>query len=406
MLLLIFVVAAIGKQTKAQTKALQIGDNLSSLPAYQSIKPKTTEGFLLLFINSTCKDYQNILTEADSLARLSTVPIRAITTERKDEMAKGMWKKYQNELGIKWINEDKIWNQYFPHRLQPHVVWINNVGRVVAISDVSAIQLQQLSNFKNDSTLRIPVKKDILDFDLKQQLIIDRYPSGIMSYSLIKPYIPGTAPAFGVKKDTIRKTVRTYLLNMSLFKMYMMAFGKAFFWTPNRLIWALEDRSAFLKDYSDLSELEWQKRYSYTYESVLPMQVTNKERLQKIIDDLNLQFGLHCRKENRVVPVWLLLRTGEIKVPNKQKPLNTLSGKQAIKELRNSTLNSFLSYYNSQESHQPVIDETNYEGRIDLSLAVADLNDITTVNAALKPYHLKLVAAKRELEFIVFSPKN
>lgn len=115
---------------------------------------------------------------------------------------------------------------------------------------------------------------------------------------------------------------------------------------------------------------------------------------------------MDSRLEYRKVRAWVLQKIGPIQPAVPQKTVNTLDGPQAIKEIKNASLSSFTSYYNWKAGHAPVVDETDYSGKIDMQLAVSDMEDLNELNRALKPYHLRLITAERNLEFIVFTETN
>jgi hypothetical protein len=401
LLVLLLVVVVYSKKAKAQ-QALEIGEQLPAA-AYQQDPSLQGKAFLLLFINSTCKNFQQQLKVADSLAKKTSLSILAVTKESPAQMNSQTREAYSTGKGLRWIMADRYWHQLFPHHIAPHLVWINPQAKVAAISHSSALKEENLLQFKQQQSIKLPLKADLLNFNPKEPLLQERYSGQAAYYSLVKPYLAGASSSYGVQRDSVKQTVRTYIINFPLYRIYLMAFEKAFFVLPNRLLWEVKDKAAYLPELSSLDKEVWSQRYAYCYESVLPLHTPDSIRLQKIVADLNQSLGLHTREEYRQVKVWVLQKTGALTPAKPQKVFNSLNGQQELKELRNASLTSLTSYYNFKPGHIPVLDETGYTGRIDLQLKVKDMEDLAAVNAALKPYQLQLSVQERQVEFIVFT---
>lgn len=400
-LLLLLVVVTVHRSS-GQVKDLQVGDLVPSPPKTATFTSKN-QPYLMLFISSGCKTFNAVLKETDSLAKKAELSIIAVTTEKPAEMDAEVREAYQGKTGVSWLMADEYWNALFPHRINPHLVWVDRKGKVATISYADHLDLKQFSNFKSGTTPNIPVKADVLDFDPHQPLMKASYPTAKSFYGMLQNYIPGVEGSFGKESDSSKGTVRTYILNFPVYRMYLMAFGKAFTYIPNRLVWEVKDQADYLQEKSSLAKRIWYQQNAYCYESVLPIHTPDSIRMQKLKDDLNHTLGMNSRLEHRKVKAWVLEKTGTIKSAVPQKTTNTLAGAQAVKGLQNATLNSFTSYYNWKPEHIPVVDETGYTGKVDLQLAVNDMEDLVSLNLALAPYHLRLVQKERNLEFIVFT---
>ncbi|WP_304063412.1 hypothetical protein [Pedobacter glucosidilyticus] len=163
LLVLLLVVVVFSKKAKAQ-QALEIGEQLPAA-AYQQEPSLQGKAFLLLFINSTCKNFQQQLKVADSLAKKTSLSILAVTKESPAQMNSQMREAYSAGKGLRWIMADHYWHQLFPHHIAPHLVWINLQAKVAAISHSSALKEENLLQFKRQQSIKLPIKADLLNFN-------------------------------------------------------------------------------------------------------------------------------------------------------------------------------------------------------------------------------------------------
>lgn len=102
-----------------------------------------------------------------------------------------------------------------------------------------------------------------------------------------------------------------------------------------------------------------------------------------------------------------------VRVKNKdkdeRKPLASKGGENSMKvslfgaEIRNGTLASLIIHLNAGYLHHlptPIIDETQYEGRVDLKL-IANMSDVASIRNALQVYGLDLEEVKRRIKVLV-----
>jgi|GEM_PF-1822922 len=398
--LLTLLLTVVVSPLMAQQQQLKIGDTLPQIPKIEG-EVLHHKPFLVLFIRSNCRSLRQVLQHTDSLASKAGIPVLAITKEQPEAMHPMFREVNKGQSAIRWIMADSFYHSLFPHRISPHLVWINAAAQIAAITHAEGLELADLQAFRKGNTPAMATKQDLLDFDAREKLVQQQYP-GKMYYSMVQGYMEGAPSTSLIERDSTEGTVRTLMLNQPLYRMYLMAFGRASYYLPNRLVWEVKDQANYLPGQSALSRQEWLAKHSYSYESVWPIALPDSLRLQKIRDDLNLASRMNTRLEYRRVKAWVLEKTGTIQPAKPQKVFNNLGSNAEIKELRNATLTSFTSYYNFKPDHIPVVDETGYTGKIDMQLKVADMEDLETLNRALAPYHLRITPRERTLEFIIF----
>ena len=89
--------------------------------------------------------------------------------------------------------------------------------------------------------------------------------------------------------------------------------------------------------------------------------------------------------------------------------LKTLGGESKLEvnpfgaQMQNQWLINFIYQLNAKylaHLSTPVVDETGYKSRIDMSFD-ANMNDVSSIRTALKKYNLDLIEAQREVEVLV-----
>ncbi|MOA32021.1 hypothetical protein D3C78_1532090 [compost metagenome] len=76
--------------------------------------------------------------------------------------------------------------------------------------------------------------------------------------------------------------------------------------------------------------------------------------------------------------------------------------------MQNAKIGRFISQLNSQslqDSKIPIVDDTGYDGRVDMSIK-AKLNDVDAINKALEIYDLKFVVKDCNIDMLVIRDKN
>ncbi|MFC5282020.1 hypothetical protein [Pedobacter alpinus] len=235
-----------------QVKSLQVGDQLP-----KSVIETKNQAHLMLFISSGCKNFRAVLKDLDSLGKGAKLPVIAITTEKAEEMDPKVRDAYEGKTGVSWLMGDTYWNELFPHTIAPHLVWIDEKGKVVAISHAEGIDQQLLLDFKTGDIPTVAPKQDILDFEVAEKQLLEKYPRPKSYYSLVSSYLPGVNSINKAIRDSIAGTIHTSIVNFPLFNLYLMAFNRSFVYIPNRVVLEVKDKGNYIEQQSNLGKLDW-----------------------------------------------------------------------------------------------------------------------------------------------------
>ncbi|WP_304065134.1 hypothetical protein [Pedobacter glucosidilyticus] len=398
LLVLLLVVVVFSKKAKAQ-QALQIGEQLTlqqaevqSLPQLQQAL-KSSKAMVLIFWNPQCKEARQQFKHYQRLQQYFQKDIQFITISATAVLQKA---ENSNLLCL----QDTTLAQLFPHRIKPHAVWLDKQHYIKAISHADDLDSLQLSHLISAKALAVPTKIDQNPALLKQPFLKSR-TSVNPYYSTLLGHQQGFSPAFGVEADSLQGTIRTWVVNFPLYKLYLMSIGRFLGYPPNQVLWKVKNRWRYQVPDTLHNQEAWNRHYSYSYESILPIHTPANIRLSRMLADINHFTGMHCRLESRTVKVWLLKSTGPAPLATGGRALNTLSH-QGHKRLENEYIKALVYELNKEESNPPVIDATHWKQPVSIKLGqLTSFKDLASLNQALAPNHLVLEEAQQAVTFLI-----
>jgi len=215
----------------------------------------------------------------------------------------------------------------------------------------------------------------------------------------VQPTVGQFNTSFGVTVDTNNGTRRIYFYNVSLVEMLTRFYGK-----EDNVVLEVKAPSKYryLPEYGP--KIDWMRKNARCFEIMLPegtMVFSTKTQpgtIDKILEEiLNLHFSYDRRPLNNLV----LSRTSKLE---KFKS----SGASAIDSgipgrYTNITADSLGRLLNV--THIPFIDETGYEGNMDIHLNINNTTTVASLNEQLAPYDLALKEEVRETDvFVITEP--
>eukprot|EP01132_Coremiostelium_polycephalum_P018523 gene18523-22079_t len=241
--------------------------------------------------------------------------------------------------------DDKILRELFPHNGIPHIVWIDQEGKVAAITGVEEFTEQNIT-----------------------QILSGKANPGLPNGSRLR-----------TKDDIVYGRVLT---NSSLMQIYEAV-----------------ARQIFRK-----ADGKYDLENQYSYDFIVPI-IEADSLYSYMLQDLNRYSGYVGKIENRLVRCYTLLKT---KQNNQLKTaggaiVNTLFYNKPAK-LQNCPISYLVNELNSlKEITLPVVDETNYQWNIDIELSGG--RDLTELNTDLDKYDLQLKENFRVIPMLILSEK-
>ncbi|KAA8480097.1 thiol-disulfide isomerase/thioredoxin [Arcticibacter tournemirensis] len=321
-----------------------------------------------------------------------SVSFLAVTQEKPEKARSFLASNHLTRaLHITSVVNDTILNKYFPHRLIPHYVWIDRAGVCVGQTSAEELTEEKILSAIEDRKVTLKTKADI---DGDRPLFINDQVS-INDSSFYSVFLKGrytglpTGNRFRLKDSILRGRAVT---NSELLPVYEAAaaglFGRmGLTYSRKRLVLDLKD-TARVK--VSLSRNKSRAKSLYNYDLILP--VNKSDSLYNyMLSDLNRYSGFYGRMEKRKVRCLVFISNG--KTPPGRS--HASAGKP---------LQSLIDALNLSDSVPfPVLDESGYGGKIDISLS--EPVDLETVRRRAGTFGLSLVTAERLADMFVLSER-
>lgn len=379
--------------------ALSPGDKLPE-QVFHSIKAQKGSALLISECNTLCKDCIKVFTTLHRLQkhyknRLQFIPV---VKEDKSALDKYLSRTSQQVL-LNIVTADSVVHKYFPYRYVPHNIWVGSDGVIKAITAGELVDTVYLNELLQNS-LSLPLKDDFLEFNSKDALIKQDKAS---FYTAVTGYQPNIKPRYGF--DTTDRGVRMYFINYPLVKLYLAVYGHALFFPANRIIIEGANVTDYIYHSTAGRFSSWNQKHSYSYEQLMPLNISRQERLDALIAVLNTYFGINGRMEKRMLSCWVLkCINAELIQKGRGHYINTLA-KPTGKVLSNGTV-ATLVWELDKQSPVPVLDETGITHKINIELSDISLQNVEQLNRVLKNYGLILEKNERMLDVFVLTEKK
>lgn len=324
------------------------------------------------------------------------------------------------------IYEDDLLSQMFPHHYIPHYVWINQNGKVIAISNADHITEENITKAFSEENISLAVKQDrklrtninytkpFYNEDEGTVLFVHQGTFGVnkLKYrSVLTKYIDN------ISGGSFNYTGRLIINNLSLLQMYENAYsflsGSMSPTLRNRIILEVRDSSKFKYPKTSDERSVWVKSNCFVYDLVFPDFYTGPKvtigsdtlrwyacELQK--QELDYYSGYHSSIENRLIDCLVLKCTDSTKVKSNDQyeKYEEAPGRLGV-TFSNNDISKFIFMFKLWlQNMPPFVDESGYHGLVNLKIN-APLYDYKAVNLELKKYGLEFDIEKRAIPMVV-----
>ncbi|KAA8485382.1 thiol-disulfide isomerase/thioredoxin [Arcticibacter tournemirensis] len=413
LLIILSISQVVSTFAQAPSKGLQIGDTIPEkiwhLPLQVAGHPENRStitlndfrGKLVLidFWATWCTSCIANFPKVDSLQKQFVEKLQVLMVTREGEnKVLPFLTRYKKNHGTSpehpSVLSDTLLHRLFPHRLIPHYVWITPEGRVAAITGPESLNARTVRMLLAGAPAPLFVKKDL---DPEKPLFLPPLPEGARLYQslLLKGHYNGLGSGNRhYSNDSCRGIAVTNSTALWLYQTAALALfekhGELF--TGRRMV---------LNCSPEVSS--GAPPNQYTYQLLLPAG-READLYSSMLSDLNRYLPFRGVIENRQVNCLVLRLRGSTAMLKSKggEPLNRLLDK-AHPRLRNSPLRYLVVRLNQLNRLElPVIDETDFSGKVDLDLDTS-FDDLASLQRALKPYGLELVKAVRSIPMLVIS---
>lgn len=444
-ILLLFIWFGLTAQAVGQVKGLKIGDQIPDVPLTKIVEvdgtvksAKLSDYFdrllILDFMYTSCGACINALPKKDYLQRKFGEKVKIMVVVGGEMYSPGMLKR-ENESYIRkfltnkksflskhnvqlpWIVENKQLNQYFPHQLVSHLVWIYK-GKLVAVTEQDYVTEANIQTILDGKKNDWPVKNDFMPEVSLDTPLVCQNPQRFTGNKTVHRYAAvlgcyqdGVVTKAGTIRDSVQHTRRDYIINLPVLNIYASRWGiirdSLKMLEPSFVILEVKNPLKYIRqEDSPEPNLMVRRRTSICYEALGPdTNQTNQEVASAVIKDLDNLLGLHGRYEKRRMKCLALVKTkslNQIRTTAKEGEGFEILAAPHIK-LVNKSLDNIVWKLNQFYGNPPVFDETGYKDLVDMDFKLDSWQDISEVRKALQNYGLDLKEEERELEVFVLT---
>jgi thiol-disulfide isomerase/thioredoxin len=358
----------------AQHKELKVGDNLPDLLIGGVINQKSKQvklkelykdGLLLIdFWATWCVPCIQEIKFLDELKAKNPrkFQVLMVTYEDKSLIEKFLSRSINRDVqtsNLVIATGDTLLHGLFQHRAIPHNIWIDSTGKVKAITGPEAVTSKNILNFNEAGvTDGFKTKNDIMTFNPTDEFHLGDFNFNYRS--IITPYINGIS---GGVYGGGTKPMKFFEWNASIFQLYYDAYS-LFSKSPSSLIRYnlvevhTQDSLRIFFPAGEMKHLlngseyksidEWQAKNTFCYALTLPNRVSGAVFREYMFNDLERQFGIKAKIENRQMSCLVVTKgRGKLLKPvaeNSAKPKVTFveGSRLSIKAARIDEVLSFL----------------------------------------------------------------
>jgi thiol-disulfide isomerase/thioredoxin len=307
------------------------------------------------------------------------------------------WNDQVRNLKLTIATGDKKLSALFPHRLVPHIVWINQEGVYLGATSQNDLNPEIINGILKTGVAEFSdPKTDILNFDPQKPLFVNG--NGGQPKVLFKSILAAYQPGLPSQMQTLMNggNERIMATNVAPYELYCKVFAiSPYSLPPNRIIYtdtALSRIFRYQKGKSKSGSL-------FCYEIIFPAK-SEKKMYQLIRNELDHWLSIHVTLENRLTDCYVLRSTG---THAKALLPDSLTIKNSGNSIKGQSIFTLTSLLNNQPDMKPVLDDSHLATKVTIALG-SQLHGIKEINRALLPYGLTFREEKRNLKMMFVSP--
>lgn len=268
--------------------------------------------------------------------------------------------------------------------------------------------LFSLKGSAQTDTTSFKYRKPLFDFDyqkpvfkLQNEQLTNK--NKFLRFSVVTGYREGVQPIsgpygsnFNSYRDTVTGLQLVTMYNSSIAD--ILTHGMV---AHNTIVLEVDDPSKYLYITKYGDKENWMRKNAVCYELALPIGVIKGG---KTLDEyLASSFGVKFATEKRLVKALILVRTSK---NDKLKSAGKGEAKYDFKGYFNNVPIDLLNRPLAEAGLPPMVNETGYDGFVDLNLKIDSWTDLPALRKELHRYDLDLIDGMRELEMFVIKKNN
>ncbi|HWV72497.1 MAG TPA: TlpA disulfide reductase family protein [Pseudosphingobacterium sp.] len=298
-------------------------------------------------------------------------------------------------LNLGYIVNDTIFKRLFPHKLIPHLIWIDQQRKVLGITGAADASRSVIKKLLTNQPYTFHTKNDLLSYDRKKPLFIDGNGGEDTSFSfrsVLSGYLEGIPSAI-TNAYELKGKIYVRATNVPIFFLYNLIMPQVANYPTNRIVFERAEADKFLSSCSTLPIDEWNRKNLYTYDLTIPAH--RKDDLKRIIEaDLLKYFGVQVKEQELEMRVYKLISLKN--APSKPVDPQSLD---LNRDFHGGLLTNFLGWLNNIQGLPPVVSDLTKN--IPLDIKIKRSNNINDLNKQLKSYHLQLIEEEQIMKVLV-----
>lgn len=311
----------------------------------------------------------------------------------------------------------KYLNSLFPHGAVPFVVWIDKNGLLLGSENGLSLHSQSIEMIVYNNHNPFSIMKKRYMVSSTQPFLINQ-EKNIRSYgSAFSNYVDSLRLQSLMKVSDDSSVFHFIAANEIVYDYYQFAYSDKLKelntggW--RKRIHSVSNGSDFYKDWNYAHGMsiwereEFCRKNVFCYELLLPKKYYSEEDIRAIlINDFDRFFRIKSRIENRVTNCLALKRTSKVdKIKSKANELKWTSDETAwIMHMQYTPMTQITNWLEELTS-LPIIDETNYKSKVDITLPATSQNSVTLaeLKKILNKYDLDLIEVTRKIPMLILT---
>jgi thiol-disulfide isomerase/thioredoxin len=355
------------------------------------------------------------------------LPVASVRNNDNESKVRATLEKI-NLPGLASVINGDILDDYFPHHIIPHEVWIDSNGKVIAITNGEEVNEENILNALSNAGLpKMQQKRDQLSFDAGKPLLVNGNAgadSAFLYRSILTKYIDGIGGGERYYKGKERAGNFYMGFNTNMYMLFYRAFSG---WLPSNFnvrstIIEADGKKYIMSADQYHKEVSWSEKSKwYNYNLILPKYVSDSIFFRKyMMEDLNRFFEYTGSIQKRVVPILVIT---QLKGQSAKFPLSrdTTAVHKVVREggkvirIENIAFDAFLDIFKQYPDTPPIVNGTKYgKEHVDMDLGLKEglddawskSLDVPAVKAILNKYGLDIVEKTGPAEVLVLTKKK
>lgn len=384
---------------------------LNSSVSSSSINALNTKPLIIEFWHQYCSVCRSEIPKLNSLYNEYKDSVEFLMVTFQSEASIKDFLQKQQSIGkpilLPIAVEDTLLRKTFGHDGDPHVVWISKDGIVQAITSGIALSKEHIATWIKENNINLALKSNEKNFNADDLLFDEKneWRKSVLYRSSLLSYVD-SIPAYGFYITRVQNQTKLLITNTTADQMFKQCYMRYdtnsvkyldLDWLNKRIQYKTNDSSNISNwtnaYYAGYDALEYfQRNHMYCYELVVPGQKTDFEMAALALKDLEKMF--HIRPS---IEVKQLQGLALIRINNQEKfkskgvdPPKEISIQDSVINIQNKGMWSLVNVLNLNYNFAFVVDETGYNGKIDVVLPF-DKNNLPLIKQRLHAYGLDLV---------------